>query len=167
MYRTLEDFLEDHKELAGGSTRLFERLTDGNLGQPVTGDHRTLGGIAWHLVVSIPEMMNRTGLGLSSVDSEAPPPTSAAEIRKGYAKASSELAAAVRSQWKDATLLQKDDMYGETWARGKTLAVLVHHEIHHRGQMTVLLRQAGSTVPGIFGPSKEEWSGFGMAPPSY
>lgn len=31
--------------------------------------------------------------------------------------------------------------------------------------MTVLMRQAGLVVPGIYGPSKEEWANFGMESP--
>ncbi|MCK4657684.1 MAG: hypothetical protein KAT85_11650, partial [candidate division Zixibacteria bacterium] len=37
--------------------------------------------------------------------------------------------------------------------------------IHHRGQMTVLMRQAGLKVPGVYGPSMEEWEHFGMKKP--
>lgn len=43
-------------------------------------------------------------------------------------------------------------MYGEIWARGLTLFYLITHQAHHRGQMTVLMRQAGLPVPGIYGP---------------
>ena len=32
--------------------------------------------------------------------------------------------------------------------------------------MTVLMRQAGLRVPGIYGPAREDWSGMGMEPPS-
>jgi len=42
---------------------------------------------------------------------------------------------------------------------------LIQHQNHHRGQMTVLMRQAGLTVPGIYGPAKEEWGNFGMEAP--
>jgi uncharacterized damage-inducible protein DinB len=38
------------------------------------------------------------------------------------------------------------------------------HEIHHRAQMTVLMRQAGLKVPGLYGPAKEEWSQYNMPP---
>lgn len=48
-------------------------------------------------------------------------------------------------------------MYGMKWEKGFTLQILMHHEIHHRGQMTVLMRQEGLKNPGIMGPSKEEW----------
>jgi uncharacterized damage-inducible protein DinB len=30
--------------------------------------------------------------------------------------------------------------------------------------MTVLMRQAGLPVPGLYGPSKEEWAAMGMSP---
>jgi len=38
------------------------------------------------------------------------------------------------------------------------------HQTHHRAQMTVLMRQAGLKVPGVYGPSREEWSQMGMPP---
>ena len=57
-------------------------------------------------------------------------------------------------------------MYGATWPRSFTLFVLIGHEIHHRGQMTVLMRQAGLKVPGIYGPSYEEWVNYKMQPPA-
>jgi hypothetical protein len=31
--------------------------------------------------------------------------------------------------------------------------------------MTVLMRQAGLKVPGVYGPAREEWAGMGMQAP--
>jgi uncharacterized damage-inducible protein DinB len=31
--------------------------------------------------------------------------------------------------------------------------------------MTVLMRQAGLAVPGVYGPAREEWAAYGMAAP--
>jgi uncharacterized damage-inducible protein DinB len=56
-------------------------------------------------------------------------------------------------------------MYGVRWARGVTLRALLVHQTHHRGQMTVLMRQAGLRVPGVYGPAREEWSAYGMPAP--
>jgi uncharacterized damage-inducible protein DinB len=53
-------------------------------------------------------------------------------------------------------------MYGETWKRGQTLLYLMLHNAHHRGQITVLMRQAGLPVVGIYGPAREEWEAMGM-----
>lgn len=168
MYRRVDDFLRAYENLTGGTTRLLGALTDENLGQAVADGHRTLGEIAWHVVTTIPEMMNRTGIAVSSVDEHTPPPSSAQAIRDGYAAASKELVDAVKSSWTDDTLTQTDEMYGgEAWPRGVTLAALIGHESHHRGQMSVLLRQAGADVPGVYGPSKQEWSQFGMEQPPY
>jgi uncharacterized damage-inducible protein DinB len=33
---------------------------------------------------------------------------------------------------------------------------VMSHLIHHRGQLSVYLRQTGSKVPGIYGPSADE-----------
>jgi uncharacterized damage-inducible protein DinB len=33
---------------------------------------------------------------------------------------------------------------------------LLHDEIHHRGQFSILLRLAGAKVPSIYGPSEDE-----------
>jgi len=39
------------------------------------------------------------------------------------------------------------------------------HPAHHRGQMTVLLRQAGMKVPDINGPAMEDWAAYGQPVP--
>lgn len=167
MFRQLDDFLKAYKDLAEGTGRMLQACDDGCLDQGVSPGHRTIGQLAWHIVTTVPEMMNRTGLGLSSVDPASMPPRSAAEIASNYQAAASELTEAVRSKWNDRTLLEEDDMYGESWPRGTTLAALIQHEVHHRAQMTVLLRQAGRDVPGVFGPAKQEWAQFGMEAPPY
>ena len=33
---------------------------------------------------------------------------------------------------------------------------LLHHMIHHRGQLVLMCRQAGGKPPGIYGPNREE-----------
>ena len=48
-------------------------------------------------------------------------------------------------------------MYGQKWTRSATLESIVKHQIHHRAQMTVLMRQASLKVPRVYGPSREEW----------
>ncbi|MBN1824627.1 MAG: DinB family protein [Candidatus Eisenbacteria bacterium] len=167
MFRKLEDFVGGYGRLAESTGRLMGALTDENLSQPVADGHRTLGHVAWHVVTSVPEMMNRVGLGIASVNPESPPPSTAAEIRDAHEAVNAELIEKIRDAWTDETLERVDEMYGETWPRGLTLTILINHQIHHLGQMTVLLRQAGAEVPGIFGPSKEEWARYGMEAPPY
>ena len=167
MFRKTEDFLKTYDTLTNGTGKIFDMLTDENLNHSVAAGHRSLGQIGWHIVATVAEMMGRTGLRITSIDHSLPPPVSASAIVSGYRAVSTELIDSIKSSWNDDSLLQADDMYGEQWPRGLTLAVLVHHEIHHRAQMMVLLRQSGQMVPGIFGPSKEEWTQYGMQPPAY
>lgn len=167
MFRRVEDFLKTYEKQAEFTSKIFATLTDQNLDQQVGDGHRSLRQIAWHIVVSAAEMMSRTGMRLSSIDHESEPPPAASEIAAGYRAVSTELLDTLKATWTDETLTQTDDMYGEQWPRGFTLSALVQHEIHHRGQMTVLLRQSGQKVPGTYGPSKEEWTQYGMQPPAY
>ncbi len=167
MFRKLDDFFQTYQELTRSTLNIFSQLTDGNLEQRILPDHRSLADIAWHIVVTVGEMMGRTGIRVTSIDLESMPPNSAGEIVRSYRLITDELKNKIQTNWNDDTLLIQDNMYGEEWARGLTLMILIHHEIHHRAQMTVLLRQSGGRVPGTMGPAKEEWSTFGMELPSY
>jgi uncharacterized damage-inducible protein DinB len=92
------------------------------------------------------------------------PPASMAEVKAAYKKASQSLINGLKG-WTDETLQQVDDMYGQKWTRSQTLGCILFHQVHHRGEMTVLIRQAGLIPPDIYGPSKEGWAGMGMEPP--
>jgi len=165
MFHSLAEFYPTYEQFTSGTLKLFGALTDKSLDCCVTEGHRSTGQAAWHIVTSIPEMMSHTGLGLSSVDYHAPRPKKAAEIVSAYRRVSDELLSQIKKNWTDETLKVADDMYGSQWPRGLTLRILLDHEIHHRGQLTVLMRNAGLVVPGIFGPAKEEWAKFGGQPP--
>jgi len=166
MIHTIEEFLAIWKQESDGTRRILGALTDTSLGQAVADDHRTLGRMAWHITCTMPEMIGRTGLKIDSPKENDPVPNSAAAIQAAYDRTASSLAEQIKKNWTDATLQVEDDMYGFTWKRGQTLAVVITHEVHHRGQMTVLMRQAGLSVPGVHGPSKEEWTQHGMQPPT-
>ncbi|MCL4279737.1 MAG: hypothetical protein KJZ60_08655, partial [Ignavibacteriaceae bacterium] len=86
------------------------------------------------------------------------------EILGEYKRVSDGMINEIKTSWDNKTLLQEDDMYGEMWTKGKTLSVLIAHQIHHRGQLTVAMRLAGLIIPGVYGPAKEEWANYGMQP---
>ena len=92
-------------------------------------------------------------------------PSSARAIAEGYEQLAASLLAELETSWTDEDLEKKDEVYGGTWKRGLTLFALVVHQAHHRGQMTVLMRQAGLKVPGVYGPAREEWSAMGRSAP--
>lgn len=166
MISTITDFDHVWSSELESTQKLFKHMTDRALSQAVDPDGRTLARLAWHITTSIPEMVSRTGLTLSGPGQHDPIPPTAKLIAKGYSEAAISLLEEVKAHWTDATLLEKDEMYGERWARGFTLSALILHQVHHRGQMTVLMRQAGLEVPGLYGPARQEWAAFGMKPPA-
>jgi uncharacterized damage-inducible protein DinB len=165
MYHTIQDFLDDWKFESGATWKVFKNLTDASLSQKVTPDGRSLGFLAWHITLTLGEMGGKAGLKINGPEEHEPLPSSASAIASAYETSAQSVASEVKARWTDAALAEKIDMYGEQWTRSETLASLVKHQIHHRAQMTALMRQAGLKVPGIYGPSREEWAQFGMSAP--
>jgi uncharacterized damage-inducible protein DinB len=165
MFRRISDFTSTWERERESTIRVLRALDDRSLSQAVASDHRSLGRLAWHLTTTLGEMLERTGLKIAGPAHDSPVPASAAAIAGAYEAASQAVLDQVKGGWDDAGLTVSDDMYGERWPRGVTLQALVVHQAHHRGQMTVLMRQAGLTVPGVYGPAREEWAAFGMPAP--
>jgi uncharacterized damage-inducible protein DinB len=161
MFRNIEDFQKAWKYEAEMTEKVLGTLTDASLGQKVTSEGRSLGFLGWHLTVTLAEMLGHVGLIIDAPEQEAECPLSAAGIAAAYEKGAKSVSDEVNANWTDETLLEEDNMYGETWSRGMTLFYFITHQAHHRGQMTVLMRQAGLLVPGIYGPAKEEWAAMG------
>lgn len=166
MYRSIEDFIKDWEAESIGSAKVFSAITESTRKTDVHADVRSLERLSWHLTQTITEMGNRAGLfAEDELEHLAIPPT-LQELIESYKKYSEAFIKAVRSKWTDSSLLDKVEMYGELWEKGKVLRVLIAHQSHHRGQMTVIMRILGLPVPGIYGPSKEEWAEFGMIAPN-
>ena len=156
MICTIAEFVTTWQQESAITARVLAALTDASLAQRVSPQDRTLGELAWHITTSVLEMPRRTGLDVAGPKHTAPSPASAKAIATTYNEAAHSLLGAVGTTWTDATLKVEDDMYGERWTRATTLTALIVHEIHHRGQATVLMRQAGLVVPSIYGPNREE-----------
>ena len=166
MIHAINDFEQMYNHEIESTGKVFANLTDESLSREFSPNLRNLGRLAWHITTTIPEMMGKTGLTIAGPNPEAPVPTSASEIANGYREAASSLIDQIKSGWTDASMEIEDDMYGEKWKRGMTLQGLIHHEIHHRAEMIVLMRLAGLPVPGLYGPTQEEWTQYGMEPPA-
>ena len=165
MYTKIEPFLTAWKYEAESTGKIMAALTDASLATRVGPEDRTLGRIAWHVTGSLGEMMNRVGLALDGPGENDPVPVLATQIAEAYERLAAALGRQVKERWTDETLAQVDEMYGDKWPRGLTLEILIRHQAHHRGQMTVLMRQAGLRVPGVYGPAREEWAQFGAPAP--
>jgi uncharacterized damage-inducible protein DinB len=159
--RAISDFQGTWDQESAITAKVMRALTDASLTQQVAPGGRSLGRVAWHVVVSVSEMGRHAGLEVEGPTEQAAIPDVATMVAT-YERSARSLAEAVKRQWTDAMLPEKIPMYGEQWPRSGALESLIAHQTHHRGQMTVLMRQAGLAVPGVYGPSKEEWTAIGM-----
>ncbi|MEW9668242.1 DinB family protein [Ammoniphilus sp. 3BR4] len=165
MFLSIDGFVKTWEFESAATQKMMDRLTDASLHQAVKPNDRTLGGLAWHIVGAIQSIMGQTGLDFEAPAVGAPVP-GAREVADAYRKTSGAFIQALQNQWTDQNLMETCNMFGQfEWPKGQALATLVNHQIHHRGQMTVLMRQADLIVPGVYGPAKEEWSQLGMDAP--
>jgi uncharacterized damage-inducible protein DinB len=166
MFTSINQFIEDWNQEAASTQKVLDALTDASLQQRVSPEDRTLGAIAWHIVASTPGMLIEFGVKVEAGLNETAVPSSAREIAETFRNVSANTSEAVRQQWTDQSLNEMKNVFGMEMPKGVTLSLLIKHIIHHRGQMTVLMRQAGLKVPGVYGPSREEWSQMGMDAPA-
>ncbi len=166
MYYKISDFIEDWKYESESTIKVLSNLSDESLTVKFNNEIRTAGRLAWHIVGAVAELGHRMGLDFEEIDQDASFPSTAKEIVDEYKCASDGLIKEISEKWNDDTLSIEDEItgQGDMWSRSKTLGALVSHQIHHRAQLTIVMRLAGLKVPGIYGPAKEEWAGYGMEP---
>ncbi len=162
MYYRIADFIADWEKESQNTVKIFSFIKEGSQKRKVHENVRTLERLAWHIVQTVTEMGSRAGLFDEDFLEEESVPETMQGITDAYQRWSRELITVIESRWSDASLDEELNMYGEYWKKGTLLSVLISHEAHHRSQMTVVMRLLGLPVPGIYGPSKEEWAGMGM-----
>lgn len=162
MYRIINDFLADWKHESEATAKIFSLITSETYKEKIHENVRSLQRLAWHLTQTITEMGTRAGLLDQDALEHEQAPESMEALVNAYSNYSVLLSRAVQLKWTDSSLSEKVPMYGESWEKGKILRILVSHQSHHRGQMTVIMRMLGLPVLGLYGPSKEEWKEMGM-----
>jgi uncharacterized damage-inducible protein DinB len=166
MYTSIHEFIGEWNQEAASTQKVLDALTDQSLQQEVTPNDRTLGKIAWHIVASIPQMLSAVGLTVEMYQDADTVPSSAQEIADRNRKASAYVVDVVKQQLTDESLKEVRNVFGMDMPVATFLSLFIKHIIHHRGQLTVLMRQAGVKVPGVYGPAREEWSQIGMQEPA-
>jgi len=164
MYCSVSDFIAEWKNEAVLTQKVLDGLTDEALSQQVYSEGRTLGTIAWHFVTNIPDYLSEFGVSVAATQNPSEVP-SAKEIAETFKAVSSHVVSALQEQWTDDTLKQIQNAFGRMESNATIFMGLIKHIVHHRGQVTVLMRQAGLPIPAVYGPSKEGWVQMGMTPP--
>lgn len=162
MYRKTEDFISDYRLETENTNKVFRNIETAKINVRVHDNVRTAGRLAWHITQTLSEMMFRCGLAETDDLEGKPVPDDMNGIISEYNDHVNKVLKAVKVQWKDEELEDKMDFYGEKWPKGFLLTSIITHEIHHRGQLLVVMRLLDMTVPGVYGPSKEEWSKYNM-----
>jgi len=162
MYNKVTEFIEDWNYESGSTLKVFENLTDDSISFKPNKNVRSPGKLAWHIVTSLGEMVHRTGLKFDTVAEDSPISKTVNEIYEEFKRTSDKMVIAIEQEWNDLTLQKEIEMYGEMWKISKVLSVVVKHQTHHRGQLTVIMHLAGLKVPDVYGPAKEEWANMGM-----
>jgi uncharacterized damage-inducible protein DinB len=164
MYRKIDDFIADWKAEEEFTLRIFSKISDEKLSHKMADNVRSLGRLTWHITQTLTEMPYKAGIIKKDYLENTSMPSNFAEMIRLYKKHSANLLKLIREKWTDADLTKKIEIYGQQWEKRKILSALINHQIHHRAQMTILMRMQAIEVPGIYGPSKEEWISYGMAP---
>ncbi|MBW0178655.1 DinB family protein [Sediminibacterium sp.] len=158
MFSSINHFKEVWTSESDATLQCLKMFTDESLQTSSFGDYRNIKRIANHIIACADGIPFEAGL---PVDFKKQEYHTVQEMIDAYTSAVNQVQTAI-NQWNDQTLLEETPMYGETWKKGFALWVTVVHQIHHRGQLTVLMRMAGLKVPGIYGPNAEEWEAYNL-----
>lgn len=158
----IDSFLQELEHEAHTTRRVLERVPDNQLGWRPHKKARTLGELALH-VAATPGAVARLAM-----QSEIPPPEFADPVPSSASElipALDESVATARQllgKMDDATLngmwrMKRNGQEVMAIPRAALLrSIMLNHWYHHRGQLSVYLRQLGVAVPSIYGPSADE-----------
>ena len=157
-----ESFLPEFDAEMATTRRLLERVPADRLDWKPHPKSMSLGQLATH-VTELPRWGTRFEAATFQVGSEkAPPLKTAAEFLARFDENVTGSRAAIERKTDDEmkqefTVLRPN---GEVFFRHKRKSllrrILLNHLIHHRGQLTVYLRQNDVPLPPIYGPTADE-----------
>lgn len=165
MFRNIKDFTEAFQYESTTTLKLFKNITNQTLVLKPNDNVRSMQRLVWHITITLGEMLGKAGLTIDCPDEHSQPLTDINAIYKAYETASKSVLEQVQKNWLDNDLMEEVEMYGEKWKKGIVLTVLIKHEVHHRGQLTTLMRLNNLLVPSVYGPSKEDWAAWNMNAP--
>ena len=158
----IDGMLQELEQEAHTTRRVLERVPNAQLTWRPHKKARTLGELALH-VASVPGAIAAiaTQTQIQAPQFTDPSPKNASELipalDEAVAKAKNLLGgmddAALNSMWR---MMQGDREIFAVPRVALLRSVMLNHWYHHRGQLTVYLRELGVPVPSIYGPSADE-----------
>lgn len=155
-------FIDELMQEAATTRRVLERVPEDKLSWKPRATSWSLGQLALH-TAQVPGAFAHL---LQNLTFEGPPPTQAEAVSRAEILAALDAsvgrASASLGAWSDEDMhavwrLVRDGntLFGAPRA-GVVRSLMLNHWYHHRGQLTVYLRQLGVPVPSIYGPSGDE-----------
>jgi uncharacterized damage-inducible protein DinB len=159
----IDGLLQELEQEAQTTRRVLERVPDNQLAWRPHQKARTLGELALH-VAMVPGGVAELIASPSPAQAPTfvdPSPKSAAELipalDQSLATARKVLGgmqdAALMDTWR---LMQGERELFAVPRLALLRSIMLNHWYHHRGQLTVYLRELGASIPSIYGPSADE-----------
>jgi uncharacterized damage-inducible protein DinB len=158
----IDGMLQELEQEARTTRRLLERVPDDRLSWRPHPTARTLGQLALHVAIvpgAIAELASASPAQIKPFTD--PVPRSASELvpalDESIAKARKAVGglddAALTAPWR---LMLGDRELFAVPRSAFLRSTMLNHWYHHRGQLSVYLRQLGVPIPSIYGPSADE-----------
>lgn len=119
---------------------------------------RSMGELAWHLA-ALESIMSRVarGRGLEgAMTPELEQPRTVPEIVSGYERIHQEAVERVKGIRPEDLDVEFPFFSGPITVRHVLRFPLLHHLIHHRGQLMMMIRMAGAVPSKVYGPNRED-----------
>jgi uncharacterized damage-inducible protein DinB len=159
---TIEELIQELEQETHATRRVLERIPEDQLDWRPHPKSQSLGELAMH-VASIPGALAEVSTRPFDVGTPIPRPSAESvnqlleTLSRSVARATEILRSmgdrGLADQW------QMLDGERELWSlpRGAFLrTTMLNHWYHHRGQLTVYLRQLGVPLPAVYGDSADE-----------
>ncbi|HET7622005.1 MAG TPA: DinB family protein [Gemmatimonadaceae bacterium] len=153
--------LDEFDQEMATTRRLLERVPDGKGQWKPHEKSFPLGHLA-QLVAWMPGWITRTlrepHIDLATGEGYSFQPTSKllSDFDKNVAAAHDALASVTGAALDEDWALKHGENVLFTSKRGATVRMHLRHLIHHRGQLTVYMRELDVPIPSIYGPSADE-----------
>jgi uncharacterized damage-inducible protein DinB len=159
----IDGMLQELEQETQTTRRVLERVPDNQLAWRPHEKARTLGELALHVAMvpgGVAELVASPSPAQAPQFTD-PSPTSASELipalDQSIAKVKEVLGGmddtALMATWR---LMQGDRELLAVPRVAMLRSVMLNHWYHHRGQLTVYLRELGVPIPSIYGPSADE-----------
>jgi uncharacterized damage-inducible protein DinB len=160
----IDGMLQELEEEARTTRRVLERVPDNRLGWRPHEKSRTLGQLALHIAMvpgSVAEFVASPSPAQAPQFGPDPSPACSSDLMPALDQSIAK-AKKVLGGMDDATLMATWRLMNgerELFAvpRAAMLrSIMLNHWYHHRGQLTVYLRELGVPLPSVYGPTADE-----------